>query len=169
MSPSQAKVLAPLGIFCIGFASKKLLDSAFDFVAYPAALIALGVVWGGALMTVLSVVVNILLIRTYDTLRCDFLLLEALKSLQCAKGSSRLQQLVAWVLRRGDVPAFFVLSWIEDAVVVTLYLRKGSHLYNGLSRRDWTIFVASTVTANLFWIVSVSSIIEIVRLVLRII
>jgi hypothetical protein len=68
-------------------------------------------------------------------------------------------------LRKGYVPAFFILSWIEDAIVVTLYLRHGVNQFNGLSRRDWMIFWASTVVSNLFWILSVVSVLELIRLV----
>lgn len=114
-------------------------------------------------MTIASVFLNLAVIRSYDWTRRDWLLLETLKELRHKERDSGAGGTVAWLLRRGDVPAFFILSWIEDAIVVTLYLRHGINEFNGLSRRDWMIFWASTVVSNLFWILSLASIIEVIR------
>ena len=82
---------------------------------------------------------------------------------QDAKGLVARQ--ISKALRAGDAPAFFVLSWIEDPIVTTLYLRRGAHQYDGLSRRDWVIFFSSTVVSNLMWIFSLVSVFEIVKFV----
>ena len=149
--------------FGAGVAIKKGLDYGFDYVLYPIALLWFGYFWGGLLMTAASVVLNLAVIRAYDWSKKDWLLLETLKGvLDRSKGRST-GGIVSWVLQWGDVPAFFLLSWLEDSIVVTLYLRQGAHQFNGLSRRDWMIFWASTVVSNLVWILSLASIIETVR------
>ena len=43
------------------------------------------------------------------------------------------------------------------------YLRKGSGKYDGLSRRSWAIFWASTLVSNLMWAGSLVSLIEVFR------
>lgn len=149
--------------FGAGMAMKKALDYGFDYLLYPAALLGFGYLWGTLVMTVLSVFLNLGVIRAYDWSKRDWFLLESLKEMKSTDGMSRSGRLVRWVLRKGDVAAFFLLSWIEDPIIVTLYLRHGSHGYNGLDRRGWSIFWASTVVSNLFWALSVVSVIEIAR------
>lgn len=136
-------------------------------MAYPLALVTMGYAWGGLAMTLLSVGLNLLVVRAYDWARTDFLLIETLKGLRDAPAGSRWRRLAGRVLCRGDALAFVLLSWIEDPVVVTLYLRQGSHRYDGFARRDWGIFAASTAVSNLAWIASVGSAIEILALLRR--
>jgi hypothetical protein len=154
---------AKIATFGAGVAIKKGLDYGFDYGLYPFALVWFGYFWGGVLMTVGSVVLNLAVIQTYDWSKKDWLFLETLKGLrECSEASDK-GRLVTRILRSGDIPAFFLLSWLEDAIVVTLYLRHGANLFNGLSRRDWIIFWASTVVSNLIWILSLASIIEALR------
>lgn len=157
------RIASKLATFGLGVAIKKGLDYAFDYGLYPIALIYFGYFWGGIIMTIASVFLNLAVIRAYDWTKRDWLLLETLKELKHKEQDAGAGGVVAWLLRKGDVPAFFILSWIEDAIVVTLYLRHGVNEFNGLSRRDWMIFWASTVVSNLFWILSLVSIIEIAR------
>lgn len=154
---------AKIATFGAGVAIKKTLDYGFDYGLYPLALLWLGYLWGGVVMTAASVVLNLAVIRAYDWSKKDWLLLETLKELKDRARGSGPRGVVSRVLQWGDVPAFFLLSWLEDAIVVTLYLRRGAHLFNGLSRRDWLIFAAATLVSNLFWILSLASIIELLR------
>lgn len=143
---------------------KKSIDYGFDYALYPFALIYLGYFWGGVVMTIASVFLNLAVIRAYDWSKRDWLMLETLKELKHKSDDQGVSGYVGWVLRKGDVPAFFILSWIDDPITVTLYLRHGANQFNGMSRRDWIIFGAATVVSNLFWILSVVSVIEIVRI-----
>lgn len=124
----------------------------------------LGYAWGGIVMTALSVVVNLLTIRAYDWARTDFLLIESLKGVRDDPAGPPWRRVAGRILCRGDAAAFVLLSWIEDPVVVTLYLRRGSHRYDGFSRRDRAIFLASTILANFLWIASVGSVLEVLAL-----
>lgn len=160
--PKASAVLGKFGTFGVGVLIKKSIDYGFDYIAYPVALIFFGYLWGGVIMTTLSIFLNLAVIRAYDWAKRDFLLLETLKGLQSVEGEGRLHRLFAALLRRGNLVAFFVLSWLEDPIVVTLYLRKGTHLYNGLSCRDWGIFMASTLVSNFFWILSVASLLKLI-------
>ena len=154
---------AKMATFGAGVAIKRGIDYGFDYGLYPMALLWLGYFWGGVLMTAASVVLNLSVIRAYDWSKKDWLLLETLKDLKDRSDGNGASGVVSRVLQWGDIPAFFLLSWIEDSIVVTLYLRHGAHRFNGLSRRDWMIFWASTVVSNLFWIASLASVLEIIR------
>jgi hypothetical protein len=150
-----------LATFAAGLFVKKGLDYIFDYAVYPAALLFLGYGWGGFAMVCVSAAGNLLLIRAYDWSQRDFLLIESLKSLKEVNDGTIWKRRIGGLLRSGDGVAFVVLSWLEDALVVTLYLRQGSHLYNGFTRRDWFIFAASTLTSNLLWSLSLISVLEI--------
>ena len=110
-------------------------------------------------MTILSVFLNLLIIRAYDWSKTDWLLIETLKGLREDQSPGRWKQFIRKLLRKSDVLAFFVLCF-DDPITVTLYLRHGSHQYNGMSARDWKIFFAATVVANLYWIIGWSAVIE---------
>lgn len=160
----SASCAPQLGTFGVGIALKKVLDYGFDYVLYPSVLLYLGYGWGGLAMTIASIVVNLLFIRLYDWGQRDILLLERLKEIRLGGSSTGSSSLLLKALRRSDVVAFFVLSWIDDPAVVTLYLRRGCYQYNNLSRADWLVFIGSTAVANLSWIVSIGSVAEAVRL-----
>jgi hypothetical protein len=155
-------ILLSGGRFATGIAMKKVLEAAFDYALYPAVLIWLGYVVGGIVMTSAAVALNFLIIRAYDWSKTDWLFIEKLKQLR-EEDSVELPGLLRWtvpLLKKGDVPAFFVLC-LDDPVTATLYLRKGAYSYNGLTtRRDWSIFAAANLVSNLYWIVGLGAIIE---------
>jgi hypothetical protein len=153
--------------FGAGVAIKKSLDYGFDYLLYPFALIWLGYFWGGAAMTAASVIINLAVIRAYDWSKRDWLLLETIKEFKDRPDGLVGRPLVGWIVRRGDLAAFFILSWVEDPIVVTLYLRRNAHQFNGLARRDWMIFGASTIVSNLFWIFGLVSALELFRFASR--
>lgn len=147
----RARIWSRLATFGTGLLIKKALDYPFDYLLYPAALIVLGYARGVVAMTCLSVVFNLTVIRAYDWARRDFMMLESIKQLRESSSAHRGKRLLAAMLRKGDWIAFLLLSWVEDPIVVTLYLRRGAEAYDGLSRRDWLIFGASTLVSNLMW------------------
>ena len=55
------------------------------------------------------------------------------------------------ILKKSDPAAFLFLSSKEDAFITMVYLRHGSHQYNGMSARDWRIFLGSLAVANVYW------------------
>ena len=118
---------AKLATFGAGVAIKKSLDYGFDYLLYPLALLWLGYLWGGVSMTAASVILNLATIRAYDWSRRDWLLIETVKQVRDDPEGLAARPLVNWIVRKGDIPAFFILSWIEDPIVVTLYLRHGTH------------------------------------------
>ena len=155
------------GRLVAGLTMKKMINWGFDYALYPAALLTLGYVWGGIVMTFLAVVANFFIIKAYDWSQVDWLFIEQLKHIK-EDEQVNLPTFLRWtrpILKKGDVPAFFILCW-DDPVTATLYLRRGAYEYNGLSTRDWWIFATANVVGNLYWIIQVGVILEIAKRVL---
>lgn len=131
-----------------GVLAFKAFDYAFDYVLYPFVIYRLGLVTGGIVMAALSLLDCLLLLRLYDWLKRDWLGIEFIKDLRHYAGAGW-RRALAWLLGRGDVVAFFALSLRFDPFVTTAYLRRGQ--FNGLSPRDWRIFLASVVVSNAAW------------------
>jgi len=134
-----------------GFLAWSVVDHAFDYVLYPFVIWKLGLWRGGLLMSVLSLLYCLLLLRFYDHLGRDWLGIEFVKGLRVYEGSSRWRRWIAWLIVRSDWIAFLVLSLHNDPFITTTYLRHGA--YNGMTARDWRIFMGSWVLANTAWIV----------------
>ena len=133
-----------------GFLTWKAVEYAFDYALYPFVIWKLGPWMGGVLMALLSLVSCLLLLCLYDRLGRDWLGLEFVKNLRHYDGSSRWRRGLAWLVTRGDLPAFLALSIYYDPFITTAYLRHGA--FNGMTRRDWRIFLASWLIGNLLWI-----------------
>lgn len=58
--------------------------------------------------------------------------------------------IVRWIARKDDIIAFFVLSVVMDSFVVTIYLRHGSFSPK-VEKKDWMIFVSSTLFSGIVW------------------
>jgi len=132
-----------------GVLTFKTFDYAFDYALYPFVIYRLGLVTGGIVMAALSLLDCLLLLQLYDWLKRDWLGIEWLKGLRHYAGPARWRRALAWLLGRGDVAAFFALSLRFDPFVTTAYLRRGQ--FNGLSARDWQIFLASVIVSNAAW------------------
>lgn len=157
-------ILLKGGRFVTGVAMKKFVNTLFDYLLYPVVLSWLGYIWGGVALTALAFGLNLLIIRAYDWAKVDWFFIEDIKKIRDGE-DIQLPGFLNWlkpILRKGDVAAFFVLCF-DDPITATLYLRKGSHLYNGFSRREWHIFTAANVVANLYWILGWSVVLESVK------
>lgn len=152
-------LLERASILTAGLFLKRAVNYPFDYVLYPLMLLWLGYLWGGLVMILLATVLNLLIIWAYDWSKTDWLLIETLKEVRHGDSENRWQKIVRALLRKGDIPAFFVLS-LDDPVTTMLYLRHGVREYNGMSARDWWIFVASTVVSNLYWILGIAVVLE---------
>jgi hypothetical protein len=58
-------------------------------------------------------------------------------------------QLVIWLLNKNDILAFIFLSLWKDSFVTTAFLRHGR--FGKLERRDYEIFIPSTIISCLAW------------------
>jgi len=72
--------LEPLLTLIAGLAMKRAINWPFDVGLYLPVIVWLGPVWGGLLMAVVSVPLNLLVLRAYDRSQRDWLMIERVKS-----------------------------------------------------------------------------------------
>lgn len=163
-----------IGLVAFGHTAKRLEEYFFDWLLY-----ALVVAWAtktyGAvigslvsffIMAPLSALVCWFYIVFYDWLKKDWLGLETIEAMREREATA------GWFMRHlirftklGDIPMFFGLSIYGDPFMTTIYFRRGAHLYNGLSKRDWKIFLASVFVSNIYWILRWTILFEIIKYV----
>jgi len=127
------------------------MDTAFDYFLYPSVIYKLGILKGGIVMTVLACLMNIISLYFYDWSKRDWFGFEALKYFQGYHGTNSLKNIAAWLLNKNNFIIMLFLSIKEDAFKTVVYMRHGKYQYNGLTARDWKIFIASLIIGNAYW------------------
>lgn len=135
----------------VGIFSSYFMDTAFDYFLYPYVIYKLGLLKGGIAMTGLACLLNIISLYFYDWSKRDWFGFEALKTFQDYHGANRLKQIASWLLKKNNFVIMLFLSIKEDAFKTVVYMRHGKYQYNGLTARDWKIFIASIVIGNVYW------------------
>lgn len=134
----------------IGLTANKILSTlAFDYFLYPFIIYKFGILRGGVAMTALSFIACFLTMKFYDWSKRDWLGIEAIKSLKEYKGNTKAGHLISRIMKKGDLAAFLFLSLYYDPFITTAYMRHGA--YNGMSKRDWKIFIGSLILGNAYW------------------
>lgn len=147
-----AKHKERIAILGIGIMADRAIAYSFDFGLYPFVIWRAGPLWGGVVMALLSLLICLLTIWFYDWSKKDWLGIEAIKELRAYEGTSPFGRFLAWTLRSSDQVACVALSVTSDPFITTVYLRRGK--FNGMTRRDWTIFLASWFIGNAYWILA---------------
>lgn len=149
------QLLNRLLLFLTGATTFTVINYSFDFVLYPFALYKLGVVVGFFTMMLLSFLFCWGYFIIYDYLKRDFLGIEYSKekmsSIIASEDSVGLKLLLVRVLRKSRAFLFVFLSIYFDPFVAVAFERKGNFAYNGLSARDWRLFILSLIISNGFW------------------
>ncbi|MDO8569379.1 MAG: hypothetical protein Q7R89_01175 [bacterium] len=128
------------------------MTKGFDLALYPAVIWYLGLFYGAGIMWFLSLVVCYLTLLFYDWCKIDWLGIESIKEVREGREEKGLfHRLMSWVLNRGDLAVFLFVSVKWDPFICVVYMRRGAHEYNGMTRRDWQIFAASVVLSNAWW------------------
>lgn len=154
-------------IWGVGLFGNFLIVKAFDYVLYPAVIYFYGVVLGSVVMTIVSFLVCWLSIIAYDWSKQDWILIETFKGIREGEDlPNKMARTMQWLLRKGDWFALVVLSIKFDPFITTMYLRHGAFLFNGLSKRDWKFFLASTLISNAYWTLAVFMGITLVEMLL---
>jgi|GEM_PF-326183 len=127
-----------------------------------------GLLYGWVTMTMLSFLACYGILKFYDWSKRDWLGIEVAKDVRDfgpdwikkrqAKSLlgkilwwpfSKLIFFILWALKKGGFIAFFALSIFFDPFTTTVYFRRGQ--FNGLTGRDWCIFVSSVLVGNTYW------------------
>ena len=148
--PSSVK--ERLGIVLVGLLGSRVINHLFDEVLYPFVLCKIGSVFGGVIMTLGSLLVCLLMLKFYDWAKKDWLCVETVKE---AKEGTK-SRFIVWVLGQRDAVSFLILSTVTDPFVTTIAMRKGAWQFNGLSKRDWKIFLGSVLIGNVLWTILLS-------------
>jgi hypothetical protein len=149
---SNGRISRRIGELALGHSVNAVLLYGFDYVLYPLVIWKMGLVRGGIIMSVLSLVACLLTLWFYDWSKRDWLGIEAVKALRDGEAKTRWRRLLAWALAKGDLPACVVLSLYTDPFITTACLRRGA--FNGMTRRDWRIFFGSWFISNSWWILA---------------
>lgn len=150
-----------LRLWIAGIGSYYIFTYLYDYVVVSFLLIYLGFIQGVIVVMVLSILIDLGTLRFYDWLKKDWLALETLKDLQHKKNF--IGKLLNFVHDKGAFITIVVLSLTSNAFIVTAYMRKGSFQYNGLTKRDWGVFLSSSLLTNLYWVFLIAGGIEIVK------
>ncbi|MBI4686205.1 MAG: hypothetical protein HY756_00185 [Nitrospirae bacterium] len=135
----------------LGLSAKWLSDKAFDYVLYPYVIYKTGILTGGIVMTFLSFITCFLTIKLYDITKKDWLGIESIKEVKNYDGKHKAGRLASWMLKHGEPAAFAFLSIQYDPFITTAYMRHGAFQFNGMTKRDWKIFLGSVIIANGYW------------------
>jgi len=74
---------------------------------------------------------------------------------------AKILQFMIWLLNKNDIFAFVTLSVWQDSFITTIFLRHGR--FDKLDKRDYIIFVASTILSCLAWSVLMEVVIIAIR------
>ena len=134
-----------LGILGVGLFANTLIVYGFDYLLYPWVLNKYGLLYGGHIMIWASLFICLASFVFYDWAKKDWIGIETLKEVGEAEAKLGTIKKTRWL-------EFLILSVQTDPFIVTLFMRKGAHEYNGLSKADWKVFFSSLVIGNAFWI-----------------
>lgn len=157
----NSSYVARLKLWITGISSYYVLTYLYDYIVISFLLVYFGFKKGTILAMILSVLVDLGTLKFYDWFKKDWLALETLKDLQYKKNFWG--RLFTFVHDKSTFVTVVVLSLTSNAFMVTAYMRKGSFQYNGLTKRDWNIFLISSLLTNLYWVFLIAGGIEIIK------
>lgn len=76
---------------------------------------------------------------------------------------AKILQFLIWLLNKNDIFAFVTLSMWQDSFITTIFLRHGK--FDKLDKRDYIVFVSSTILSCLAWSVLVEVVIVIFKFI----
>lgn len=135
----------------IGLTAISFSNYLFDYLLYPFVIYQAGILKGGIVMTFLSFIVCILIMKFYDWSKRDWLGIEAIKEIKTYKGTRKIGRFTSWIMKKSDPVIFLFLSIKFDPFITTAYMRHGANQFNGMSKRDWKIFISSLILSNAYW------------------
>ena len=141
-----------LAELAVGLTATNFIGYAFDYLLYPFVIYQFGILTGGTIMAAASFTACITGMKFYDWSKRDWIGIEAIKEIKTYKGTRRIGHVTSWVLTKSEPVVFLFLSIKFDPFVTTAYMRHGK--FNGMNRRDWTIFMGSLLVSNVYWTIA---------------
>lgn len=132
-----------------GYTTLTVVSGAIDDVLWPIVVLWQGPLAGGVTMFWVALLCNLLMIWAYDKLKRDLLCFEELRSLTETEQVSKGKRFLAWIIRKGRVPAFIAISFYDPFISV-IYMRRGAGKYT-MENRDWGYFALAMIIACSGW------------------
>jgi hypothetical protein len=158
-----------IGILSIGLIVNWAMTWGFNFLLYPFLVYIYGIFLGGLIMMILSFFLCYGTILFYDWTKRDWIGIETIKGIKELNPKNKAGKFFSWVVKKGDPAILLFLSIKFDPFITVAYMRHGAHKYNGLSKRDWTIFLISLILGDIYWVLTVYLGITVIEAVLRLI
>jgi hypothetical protein len=121
----------------------------YDNILYVFIVYRLGLLVGGGLMTVGSLLQCAALLLAYKRMKIDWVGTGALHSLAQKERPTFIEKILLWAMRKGKVPIFLALCVYQDPFITTAYFTEGR--FEKLTSRDWKTFFASVFVSNGYW------------------
>ncbi|HEY4509167.1 MAG TPA: hypothetical protein VJC13_02700 [Candidatus Paceibacterota bacterium] len=135
----------------LGHTVDQLTTKGYTYVVLPPIMAYFGMAKGMAINFFLSFLICLAFMKFYDWAKVDWLGLETAKEVrEEGEKGNKLSRLLSWALRKGDWVVLLILSIYKDAFFCTVWMRKGAHQYNGMSSRDWGVFM-TTLALSTVW------------------
>lgn len=140
----------------IGHTAYTAFNWCFDHVLYVYVVFRYGIIHGGAIMTVLSLVQCAATLVIYQRMRIDWVGAGFLRQLQTKPNPSLVERILLRVSQWPPAALFIALCVLQDPFIATAYFREGR--FGSLDRRDWWRFLAAVLVSNLYWIFVASAV-----------
>lgn len=163
-----------------GWGIYEIWSFSFDFILWPILQALYGFV-GVIFLILTALALNFMVLLWYQKNKVDWFGVNVLEDVK-AKGHiwvnkigrskniikrfslyipAKILQLMIWLLKTNDIFAFVTLSVWQDSFITTIFLRHGK--FTKLGRRDYIVFISSTVLSCLAWSVLMQIIITAVK------
>ncbi|NOT85759.1 MAG: hypothetical protein HOP02_13495 [Methylococcaceae bacterium] len=121
----------------------------FDYVLYVYVVYTWGMLLGGSVMTLISLIQCALTLKLYEKMRIDWVGAGAMLEWQSQQPTSFSGRLFHRISKKPKA-AFIFLCIFTDPFIITAYFRQGR--FDGLTKHDWQLFIYSGIVSNTYWI-----------------
>lgn len=135
----------------ISVGSYLLIDYFFDFVLYYLAIRFFGPIIGGGTVALIGILIDLMILRAYDTYGKDVFGLEDIKSIRDYEGESLFRKRLASIVRKGNLLTVAVIAFYSNPCLATIYMRPRNERRRSMNIRDWSVFLVSACI-EIFWI-----------------
>lgn len=156
MTSSHKKNLVASGIGILGV---ELANHWFDIILYGLAIGYFGMLWGGGLMTLLSLPLNWMNIRIYRKLGASQLF-EWMDAQVDGETPTAIGRVLRFFESLGYWPTVIFLCW-EDPSKAFVFVRRGVN--PSFNAMDWRVFLWTNFVGNLIHTISIGGLIAFIR------
>lgn len=142
--------LRRIGILALGLMSTKAMEYWYDFTVYPSLIANYGLLYGWIYAASGATILCLGMLWFYNLTKQDWLFIETIKRVRDGRKVGRIRMFFRNLANRGDVAAFIFLCLWKDALIITVYMRRGVGNYT-MTARDWKIFWTATIATNVWW------------------